>query len=310
VGEPTGSTDSKARSGLLYGLAAYGWWGLMPLYFELVSAAPPKELLAHRIIWSALLLFLILTLFRRWPEFFRSIRTPRTLRLLALSAALIALNWYVYIYSVLAGQQIQGSLGYFILPLVNVAIGITFFHERLRPMQGVAILLAAAGVIYQIVDLGVFPWIALTLAFSFCLYGVARKQAPVDAVIGLSIETILLAPIALGFVLWWWLAEGTLAFGRLGARVDSLLILSGVVTTVPLLCFAQAVQRLRLITVGFLQYISPSIQLIIAIFHAGEPFTPTHRVSFTLIWAALALFVVDALRANQKRIEYEPREPL
>lgn len=294
------------RSGLAYGVAAYGWWGLMPLYFAAVKVVPPKELLAHRVVWSAALLGVVIVALRRGPNLVRCLRSARTMRLLGLSTLFIAFNWYIYIYSVITNQTIESSLGYFILPLVNVAVGMFFFGERLRPLQAVALLLSGSGVAVLIAGLGTFPWIALSLAFSFCIYGVIRKEARVDGVIALTVETGLLAPLALGCMAFW-LSDGALAFGHSGPSVDVLLVLSSVVTTVPLLCFAEAVQRLTLITVGFLQYLSPTIQFLIAVFYFGEAFTAWHQRSFALIWAALAIFLVDAVLAVRQRAQPRAR---
>jgi chloramphenicol-sensitive protein RarD len=300
-----GST-SQTRIGFLYGLAAYGWWGLVPFYFDAVSQIPSQEVLAHRIVWSALLLILVITGLRQWPTFIRCAQSRETMIRLMLSTTLIGCNWYVYIYSVLSKQALQGSLGYFILPLVNVGVGLLFFGEKLRPAQVVALVLASLGVAVQIIQLGVFPWIALTLAFSFCFYGVVRKQTPVDAIVGLTIETLLLTPISL-FVIGIWAVNGELVFAHRTFWLDGLVILSGVVTTVPLICFSQAMRRLPLITMGFLQYISPTIAFFIAVLYLGESFTPTHQISFAFIWAGLAVFVIDAIRATRKLHVQEPQ---
>jgi chloramphenicol-sensitive protein RarD len=296
VPEPDNSTE---RSGLLYGLAAYVLWGVVPIYFKAVGQVPPGELLAHRIAWSALLLVLVLALLGRFRELLACFGDRKVLRLLVPSTVFIATNWYVYIYSVLSGQILQGSLGYFILPLVNVAIGTLFFRERMRPAQWGAISLATAGVLVLVFWLRLFPWIALTLAFSFALYGVLRKQAHVDGTVGLTIETLLLAPVALAFLAVWG-AEGRLEFTRGGIDTDVLIVLSGVVTTIPLVCFAQAVRRLRIVTIGFLQYISPSLAFLIAVLAYDEKFPPAYQVGYGLIWCGVAVFVGDAVRKNRR----------
>jgi chloramphenicol-sensitive protein RarD len=292
VGE---TSEASARSGLLYGLAAYGWWGLVPIYFKAVQPVPPGELLAHRIVWSALLLVTVLAILGRFGELIACFRDRRSLTFLLLSTVFIASNWYVYIYSVLSGQILQGSLGYFILPLVNVLIGTIFFGERMRLPQWIALGLAMAGVLVLIFWLGLFPWIALTLAFSFSIYGVLRKQARIDATVGLTVETLLLAPVSLLFLLIW-AAAGDLKFGHIDRGIDALILLSGVVTSVPLICFGLAVHRLRIVTIGFMQYISPTLAFLIAVLAYDESFPPAYQVGYGLIWLGLAVFVGDALR--------------
>lgn len=295
MAEPTEAT----RTGLLYGLAAYGLWGIVPIYFKAVGDVPPSEMLAHRIVWSAVLLVAVLAALGRFKELIACFRDRQALKLLILSTGFIASNWYVYIYSVLTGQILQGSLGYFILPLVNVAIGTLFFHERMRSSQWAAIALAAVGVLVLVFWLGLFPWIALTLAFSFSIYGVLRKQAHVDGTVGLAVETLLLAPVAAGCLLVWG-SQGRLAFGSRGTGLDALIVLSGLVTTVPLVCFAQAVHRLRIVTIGFLQFISPSLAFLIAVLAYDEPFPPAYQVGYGLIWCGVAVFVWDAVRVNRR----------
>jgi chloramphenicol-sensitive protein RarD len=260
---------------------------------------PPGELLAHRIVWSALLLVAQLAMLGRFGELITCFRDRRALTFLLLSTAFIASNWYVYIYSVLSGQILQGSLGYFILPLVNVLFGTAFFGERMRPAQWLAIGLATVGVLVLIFWLGLFPWIALTLAFSFSIYGILRKQARIDATVGLTVETLLLAPASLLFLLMW-ATTGEIKFGHLDRGIDVLILLSGVVTSVPLICFGLAVHRLRIVTIGFMQYISPTLAFLIAVLFYDEKFPPAYQVGYSLIWVGLAFFVVDAL-SNGRR---------
>jgi chloramphenicol-sensitive protein RarD len=292
-------SSQDTRGGLLYGLAAYGFWGLMPLYFWLVGTVALLEILAHRIVWSAVLVAAILTGWRRWQDLTRSLRSGRTVRLLLISALLVAVNWLVYIYGVSTQRVLQTSLGYFINPLFSVVLGIMFFRERLRPWQWIALGLAVAGLSYLVVAVGELPWIALAVAGTFALYGLVRKTAPVDGLIGLAIETMLLAPAALGG-LTLGMTTGKSSFGYNEWTTDGLLLLSGVVTTIPLLCFGQAARRLRLSTLGFLQYLTPTMQFLLALWVFGEPFPPALRVSFGFIWAALLIFIVDALRARRR----------
>lgn len=290
---------SQTRIGLLYGVAAYGIWGVIPLYFKAVDRVPARELLAHRIVWSALLLLVLLTMMGKWGAFRRAIASRRTLGRLLMSTVFIACNWYMFIYSVVSGQAVQGALGYFILPLVNVAFGMLFFREKLRRLQSTALACAAIGVLVLIVWKEIFPGIALTLAFSFTFYGVIRKSTPVDAIVGLSIETLLLTPIAMGFLVWL-RSDNELRFLSGTGVETTLILLSGVITTIPLICYAEAVRRLKLITIGFLQYISPSIALLIAVLRFNEPFDLGQQICFGLIWIALLLFTVDAVRHSNR----------
>jgi chloramphenicol-sensitive protein RarD len=288
----------ESRSGLAYGFAAYGLWGLMPLYFRAVASVRPIELLAHRIVWSVLLLAGAMTLFRRWGDFRTCLAVPRTRWLLLASTLLIAVNWYVFIYGVEQHQIVQNSLGYFINPLLNILLGVLLFHERLRRIQWVALVLAIAGLVYLMAAVGELPWIAFTLACSFALYGLIRKVAPVDGLVGLTIETLFLLPASCAFLVWW-AGRDDSAFGRVSWQIDSLLVASGAVTAVPLMCFAQAARRVRLSTLAFLQYLAPSLQFLLAVLVLGEPFLPAQQVSFGLIWLALLLVSIDSLAARR-----------
>lgn len=289
----------RLREGFLCGLVAYVWWGLVPLYFKAVTALGAAELLAHRIVWSVLFLALVLGATGRWGDFARCFRDPKVLRALALSTVLIAVNWFVYIFSVTTNRLVQASLGYFILPLVSVMLGLVVFKERLRLLQWIALALAALGVVTLTLAKGEWPWIALILAFSFAFYGLVRKTAPVDGLIGLSVEVALLLPPSAGYLLYLtWTGEGT--FGTAGLGLDALVVLSGVVTAVPLLFFGQAARRLPLSTLGFLQYLSPTLALILAVALFGEDFGRSDGVSFGCIWAALAVFSVDTLHSFRR----------
>jgi chloramphenicol-sensitive protein RarD len=290
---------SHVRAGLLYAFAAYGMWGLVPLYFKSVEC-PPHEIVAHRVLWSALFLAIVLTAVRRWPEVVAVFRSRKTVLMLLASAYLVAGNWYVYVYATDRGQITQASLGYFILPLVNVFAGIALFGDRLRAAQAVALLIAAAGVVYLTLGLGELPWISLTLAVSFALYGIVRKIVPVDGLTGLSVETVLLAPTAI-ILLLVWESSGRVVFGHRDRQLDALIALSGVVTTLPLICFAQAVRKVSLVTVGVVQYLSPTLQLLVAVLVYGEEFSRRHQISFGLIWAGLAVYVADGLRAAVRK---------
>lgn len=298
----------SARVGILYAVGAYGMWGIVPLYFKNVSC-PPQEIVAHRVLWSLLFLAVVLTALRRWPDVWAAIRSRRTVIMLFASAHLVGGNWFVYVWATDNGRITETSLGYFILPLVNVFAGIGFFGDRLRWPQGVALAIAAAGVVYMTLSLGELPWISLTLAVTFALYGIVRKVVPVDGVVGLSVETALLAPTAVVFLLVWERA-GVLRFGHVDRELDGLIALSGLVTTLPLICFVQAVRKVSLVTIGVIQYMSPTLSLVVAVLVYGEPFEAKHQISFGLIWIGLAIYVADAIRvAARQRAEPAP-EPV
>jgi chloramphenicol-sensitive protein RarD len=287
----------KTREGYLYGLIAYGWWGLVPLYFRALEQVPPLEILAHRIVWSLLFLGAVLALTRRWEKIWACLRHGPSCRTLLLTAALIAVNWYVYITAVERRVIVQASLGYFLTPLVSVVLGMLFFKERLRRLQWLALLLALMGTGNLILAEKSFPWIALTLACSFSLYGLLRKRIPVDGLVGLSVETVVLLPFAAGYLVY--LGTGAaLSLGTKSWSLDVLLLCSGVVTAVPLLCFGQATQRLPLSSLGFMQYLSPSIQFVLAVLVLNEPMDPHRLESFAWIWLGLALFIADSWRAH------------
>jgi chloramphenicol-sensitive protein RarD len=295
---------AATREGLWYGLAAYGLWGVVPLYFLAVIEQTDKqisasELLAQRIVWSLPFLVLLLTLGRRWTVFAACFRTLPLLLTLIASSLLIGGNWFVYIYGVTTEQVLQTSLGYFINPLVNVVLGLVFFRERMRRLQWVALTLATVGVVWMTATIGELPWIALSLAGCFGFYGLLRKKAPVDGLVGLSVETCFLVPVAAGYLVALGLRrEG--ALGSYGVLSDGLLLCSGVVTALPLMCFGQAARRLRLSTLGFLQYLAPSLQFVCAVTVMGEPLKPGQLAGFAWIWTGLAVFSLDSLGRMQK----------
>jgi chloramphenicol-sensitive protein RarD len=289
------STRTRA-AGVAYAGAAYLSWGLFPLYFRALRGVPAPEVLAHRIGWSAAFLLVVATALRRWGAVVRLVRAPRTLGALGASAAFISANWLVYIWAVNSGHVLEASLGYFVNPIVTVLLGVVFLRERLGRRQWTAVALAAAGVLVLVVRAGRVPWIALALALTFGVYGLIRKQVRADAVDGLLVEVGLLAPLALAFLAAL-AARGASHFGS-DPRFTTLLAASGVVTAMPLIWFANAVSRLRLSTVGILQYLNPSAQLAIAVFVFGEAFTPTHLLAFGCIWAALALYTQAVVRPS------------
>lgn len=277
---------SYTRLGVLMGAAAYALWGLLPLYLRALAPLPPLSILAHRVLWSLLLLAVIALLFRRGAAAHDAIRRPRILLALLASTMLIGTNWLLYIYAVNSGHALQASLGYFINPLVNVLLGVIFLRERLGRPELVAIALAAAGVALLAIGQQALPVIPLVLALSFGAYGLVRKMIGIGPVEGLLIETAILAPFALG---WLALQGGPSAAPGAGPSLW-LLMISGLVTTAPLLLFNGAAQRIRYSDLGLLQYIGPSIQLVIAVHIFGEPLLPIHILSFALIWTGLVIY--------------------
>jgi chloramphenicol-sensitive protein RarD len=297
----TNSADQPSqRAGVVYGLAAYLWWGFIPLYFKAVASVPPLEVLAHRVLWSLVFLVTFLLIRGRGSKLAALLRDRRSVALLSVTTILIAVNWLVFIWAVFNHHLLQASLGYFINPLVNVLLGFVFLRERLRRWQVVAVVLALSGVVFLAVGSGVVPWVALVLAVTFGTYGLLRKIARPDGLMGLTIETLLLAPAALGW-LWWSAGQGVLVFGQHGWTVSLVLLAAGPVTALPLVWFAEGARRLRYATIGFLQYVAPSLQFLLAVVFFGEAFTTVHAVSFGLIWTALAVYSVDTARVIQSR---------
>ena len=291
-------TDAaRTKAGLLMGLGAYALWGVLPLYFKALAHVRATEIVAHRILWSLIFLGALATLWRKWPLIRAALGNRRVALTLMLTAILIGINWLVYIYAVVSGHVLEGSLGYYLNPLVNVLLGVFLLKEKLSLLQKAAVFLAGAGVAILAFGAGGAIWISLTLAASFAVYGFLRKVAPVESLEGLSIETLFLAPLALGWVLWLGQA-GDSAF--LDSRLtDLLLILGGALTAIPLLLFTAAAKRLPYSTLGFLQYVAPSIQFLLAVLVFGEPLTRAHLVCFAAIWIALAIFVGEGLRTGR-----------
>lgn len=287
------------QAGLFFGLGAYLLWGVLPLYFKLLAIVPPIEIVANRILWSLLFLAILVSLWRRWGMIRAALGAGRIVLTLTLTAALIAANWLIYVWAVVQGHVLETSLGYYLNPLINVLLGVLILKERLSRAQAGAVLLAAAGVALLAWGAASGLWISLSLAFSFALYGFFRKIAPVDALEGLSIETALLAPPSLLYLLW--LHQGSVGVAAYGPGVTLLLVLGGAVTAIPLLLFNAAAKRLTYSTLGFLQYIAPSLQFLLAVLVFGEPFTAAHAACFGAIWTALAIFAAEGLRLGRAR---------
>lgn len=283
--------------GLGWAIAAYVWWGLGPVYFKAVDHVVPLEILAHRVIWSLVFLVLLLSLRARWGALRKAVAHRPTLLILTVTSLTISANWFIYIWAVTNDQIVQASLGYFINPLVSVLMGFLFLREHLAPVEWLAVALAAAGVLWLTLAAGVFPAIALFLAFSFGLYGLLRKIAKVESIEGLAVETGIVLPLAAGYLVVMSMRD-TISFGTVSRSTDLLLVAAGIVTATPLIWFAIAVRRLRLATIGILQYLAPTIQFLLAIFVYDEPFDRDRLIAFALIWSALAIYTGTMVRRS------------
>lgn len=286
----TGQPGPRLRSGsgLASGLGAYTLWGVFPIYFHAVAHVPPLVVLCHRVLWSALFLGLVISFRQEWRPIVRVVSTRRNLLLLSAGALLIALNWLIFIYAVGSGQTLQASLGYFINPLFSIALGMCFLGERLRQWQWLAVLIVTGAVMNLAVRGNGFPWIAVSLAISFGLYGLVHKKLDVNSLHGLLVESALLLPVAVSLLI-------ILPAATLSSNTWLLLSLSGVITAVPLLLFGAAVRRLQLSTLGFLQYIGPTLQFLLAICVFHETLNQTRFLSFALCWLAIAIYVADSV---------------
>ncbi|MET4805234.1 EamA family transporter RarD [Limibacillus sp. MBR-115] len=293
--------ESEGKTGVAFALCAFLFWGLVtPLYFKWASAIPPLEILAHRIVWSLALVGILLYFWRRYAGLRRSLGQRRTLLVLLAAAIFVSLNWITYIWAISSGQAVEAALGYYINPLVNVVLGFVVLRERLNRAQMVAVAIAATGVINLTLQLGSVPWLALTLACTFGIYGLIRKTAPLASMEGLFMETVLLTPFALGYIFFLEIGgQGTV--GETGWSGLFLLILSGPVTALPLIWYASGARRLRFSTIGLFQYLAPTCIVLVAVFLFGEPFTTAHLITFACIWTALAIYSFDSLRASRTR---------
>lgn len=292
-------TRSDQRAGLGYGVAAYTMWGLLPLYWHLLDAAAPSEILAHRMAWSLPVALVILAVLRRWSWVGPLLRQPRRLALILLSASVISANWFLYIWAVNSGHVLEASLGYFINPLVSIAFGVLFLRERLRPLQWTAVGIGAVSVVVMTVAYGKMPWIALGLAFSFATYGLVKKGVKLDGIEGFSAETAMQLLPALGFLVYLGL-HGRADFVTGGVGQALLLAGCGVATAVPLICFGASAMRLPLTMIGMLQYLAPTFQFLLGltVFHEAMP--PERWAGFALVWVALTLLTWDALRTARR----------
>ncbi|HEX6842587.1 MAG TPA: EamA family transporter RarD [Stellaceae bacterium] len=291
------SLRRQHRIGLVYALGAFTAWGVvLPIYLKALADVPVLQILAHRIVWGALFALALVAGLGRRREL-SQLLAPRTMALLSLSALLVTINWVTYIYAVSNSHIVETSLGYFMNPLVSIALGMLVLRERLRPLQIAACLVAAIGVAILAAATGGLPWIALTLAFSFGVYGLVRKVVAVESLIGFTFEASVLAPIAALYLLWLW-ASGQSSFGLATPARDTLLLGAGVVTALPLIWFAAAARKLPLTTIGLLQFSSPSATFLLGVFAYDEPFSASEATTFACIWLALLLYVADALLAR------------
>jgi chloramphenicol-sensitive protein RarD len=288
------ATDQHPRTGFILGLLAYALWGVLPIYFKLLAAVAPFDIVAHRVLWSMPLLGLLILLSRSWPKVRAAATDRRTIGMLILTALLIACNWLLYVYAVTSGHILASSFGYYLNPLANVLLGRFVLKERLSRLQWIAVAIAAAGI--SVLAAGALGqlWISLTLCATFALYGLLKKVVPADAVTGLAIETALLFPLAVVWVTWHHFI-GVPVMGSTGAQTGMLLF-AGIVSTTPLILFTAAARRLPYSTLGMLQFIAPTLQFVIGVAY-GEPLRTAHLIAFPAIWLALGLYVTALLRA-------------
>ncbi|MFI0983877.1 EamA family transporter RarD [Streptomyces exfoliatus] len=292
-------TENTERAGLLYGIGAYGMWGLVPLFWPLLRPAGAIEILAHRMVWSLAFVGLALLALRRWGWIRELLRSPRKLGLITVAATVITVNWGLYIWSVNTGHVVEASLGYFINPLVTIALGVLVLQERLRPAQWAAVGIGFAAVLVLAIGYGQPPWISLTLAFTFAAYGLVKKKVNIGGLESLAAETAVQFLPALGYLVWLG-SQGTLAFGAHGTGHTLLLAATGIVTAVPLVCFGAAAIRVPLSTLGLLQYLAPTFQFLLGILYFHEAMPPERWAGFSLVWLALTILTWDALRAGRR----------
>ncbi len=294
-----GTSRSESRIGLLNGFAAYGMWGLVPLFWPLLKPAGAAEILAHRMVWSLAFVGVALIVVRRWAWAGELLRQPRRLALIAVAAAFITVNWGVYIWAVNSGHVVEASLGYFINPLVTIAMGVLLLKERLRPVQWAAVGIGFAAVLVLTIGYGQPPWISLTLAFSFATYGLVKKKVNLGGVESLAVETAIQFLPALAYLLWLG-GRGEATFASEGAGHAALLAATGVVTAIPLVCFGAAAIRVPLSTLGLLQYLAPVFQFLLGVLYFHEAMPPERWAGFALVWLALTLLTWDALRTTRR----------
>ncbi|WP_022943465.1 EamA family transporter RarD [Pseudoalteromonas ruthenica] len=292
------SSDAQAKKGMLFAALAFTMWGVAPVYFKQLLAVPALEILAHRVIWSVLFLLLVVAVLRQWRNVQVIFKQPKYLLMLVVSATLLGFNWGLFIWAVNNDHMLDASLGYYINPLLNVLLGVTFLSERLRKWQLFAVALALTGVAIQLISFGSFPVVAFALAGSFATYGLIRKKMPVESLPGLLLEAVILFPVALAY---WYFSTPTASSDLMvnSWQLNTLLVSAGIVTTLPLLCFTAAAKRLQYTTIGFFQYIGPSLMFLLAVVFYGEVFDAERIVTFACIWAALLVFSWDSWRFSR-----------
>ena len=293
------------NKGIWYGIAAYAMWGFFPIYWKFLHDIPALQVIGHRIGWSFLLLLAYIFITRQWSDFRSAAFDRRTIAIYTVAGVLLSVNWLVYVWGVNSGFIVETSLGYFINPLLSVLFGVIFLREKLRPMQWLPVIIAAIGVTYLTATYGRLPWIALSLAVTFGLYGLFKKLSPLGSVFGLTLETGIVFPIALVYLIIVQI-NGTAGFLRDGTAIDLLLVGAGIVTTIPLLMFASAAKQIPLNMIGVLQYFAPTIQFLIGIFIYKEPFDTTRLIGFSIVWLALIIFWVENLIAHRNPVEPIP----
>ncbi|QWF32200.1 EamA family transporter RarD [Pseudoalteromonas sp. SiA1] len=294
------SIDTEQRKGAIFACLAFFMWGLAPIYFKMIQHVSAFEILMHRVIWSVMFLILVVSVLNYWNKIKRILIQPKLILMLVVTSTLLGFNWGLFIWAINNNHMLDASLGYYINPLLNVLLGMVFLNERLRKLQGAAVALAFTGVLLQLISFGSFPIVAFSLATSFALYGLLRKKLQVDALPGILIEALILLPVALTY---WWLMVPT-ETSNLPANdwlTNALLVSAGIVTTLPLLCFTGAAKRLQYTTLGFFQYIGPSLMFILAVVFYGEVFDAERVITFACIWSALAIFSWDSYHQSRKR---------
>lgn len=292
------SMQTSSKSGILYALTAFTLWAIAPIYFKEMSFIPAQEILAHRIIWSCLLVMILIVLLRYTDALKVVLRSPKTLAAMLISTALIAFNWGIFIWAIQNNKILSASLGYYINPLISILLGVMFFKDKLDRVKKAAVALCFCAVAFEVIQFGSLPWIALILATTFGFYGLVRKKVAVDSFTGMAIETAILLPFALVYLI---LSDSPSAnMFENTSTVNWLLFASGPITMVPLMCFAAAANRVSLVTLGFFQYIGPTGMFILAVFLYGEPLSPEKLTTFVLIWSALAMLIVDSIRRIRK----------
>ncbi|MFT6731998.1 MAG: chloramphenicol-sensitive protein RarD [Polaribacter sp.] len=288
--------DQSTTSGWLFGLGAFIWWGIAPIYFKLITHVGAIEILAHRVLWCVPVTLLLMALIKKRIAILNIIKTPRLIIGLTISTLLISINWLIFTWAVTNEQILATSLGYFINPIMSIVMGVILLGERLDKMQWIAVVFVIFGVANQIFNFGEFPWIALSLATSFAIYGYIKKQLHVDSLNGFLVETLIALPIALGYILWS-LSEPETQFINAGIESDLLLMAGGIITAVPLILFVIATKKIPLSGIGFLQFLAPSISFIIATQLYDEPLSDAQLLSFVLIWGGLGLYLIKPIRS-------------